>query len=415
MLIYLFFDISLVNLMLVMYKIVLLPSQLKTIMKKIIYVIAASVFLAACSSNSTKGSFQLSGTLTNAATGDVIYLEELAPGLKLVIDSATIDDKGNFSFKHASPDVGFYRIKSSEQNFAMLVLDSSQKITLTGDYKNLGNSYKVEGSEDTKVFLAFNALGKEIQQKTDSMQQAFQAAVGTMKADSSKMDSVNKVFGDVYNKIIDTYQEQFAALVVKNKSSLAVLAGIQQLNPNKYLSLYKEVEVALTAKYPNCKYLVNLKKDIAAFESQSQKAGKLAIGTEAPDFTLTTPEGKPLTLSSLRGKVVMIDFWASWCGPCRKENPNVVAMYKKLHSKGFEIYSVSLDDDRDKWLHAIKADGLLWNHASDLKGWDSQAAKLYGVDGIPFTVLLDKEGKIIDKGLRGKELEDKVEAALAAK
>ena len=385
-------------------------------MKKIVYVIAASVLLAACGGNSNKnGSFQLNGTLSNVVGGEVIYLEELSPGLKLTIDSATIDEKGNFSFTHVSPQAGFYRVKSTEQNFAMLVLDSSQKIILTGDFKNLGNSYKTEGSEDTKVFLEFNTLGKEIQQKTDSMQQAFQAAVGTMKADSLKMDSLNKVFGDVYNKIIDSYQEQFAALVAKNKSSLAVLAGIQQLNPNKYLSLYKEVEVALAAKYPNSKYLVNLKKDITAFENQTQKAGKLAPGTEAPDFTLTTPEGKPLTLSSFRGKIVMIDFWASWCGPCRKENPNVVAMYKKLHSKGFEIYSVSLDDNKDKWLTAIKTDGLLWNHASDLKGWDSQAAKLYGVDGIPFTVLLDKEGKIIDKGLRGKELEARVEAALAAK
>ena len=384
-------------------------------MKKIIYVLGASVLLAACGGNSNKGAFQLNGTLTNATAGDVIYLEELAPGSKLTIDSATIDDKGNFAFTHASPESGFYRVKSSEQNFAMLVLDSSQKVTLTGDYKNLGNSYKTEGSEDTKVFLEFNTLGKEIQMKTDSMQQAFQTVVGTMKADSLKMDSLNKVFGDVYNKIIDTYQEQFAALVTKNKSSLAVLAGIQQLNPNKYLSLYKEVEAALITKYPSSKYLVNLKKDIAAFESQSQKASKLAIGSEAPDFVLSTPEGKPLALSSFRGKVVMIDFWASWCGPCRKENPNVVAMYKKLHSKGFEIYGVSLDDDKDKWLNAIKTDGLVWNHASDLKGFENQVAKLYGVDGIPFTILLDKEGKIIEKGLRGKELEAKVEAALAAK
>jgi thiol-disulfide isomerase/thioredoxin len=111
----------------------------------------------------------------------------------------------------------------------------------------------------------------------------------------------------------------------------------------------------------------------------------------------------------------LIDFWASWCGPCRKENPNVVAMYKKLHAKGFEIYSVSLDDNQEKWMNAIKADGLIWNHASDLKGWDNQAAKMFGVDAIPFTILLDKEGKIIDKGLRGKELEAKVQAALAAK
>jgi len=384
--------------------------------KKIIYALSVSALLAACSGSSKKNTnFKLDGTLTNATAGDMIYLEELAPGAKVVIDSTTLDDKGNFSFTNASPSAGFYRVKANEQNFAMLVLDSGQKVTLTGDYKNLGNSYKAEGSEDTKIFLEFNELGREIQQRTDSMQQAFQALVGTTKMDSLKMDSLNKVFGDVYNKIIDAYQERFSALVIKNKSSLAVLAGIQQLNPEKYIALYKEVDAALTAKYPSSKYLANLKKDIAAFEDQAQKASRLAPGTVAPDFTLTTPEGKPLALSSFRGKVVLVDFWASWCGPCRKENPNVVAMYKKFHNKGFEIYGVSLDEDEDKWLNAIKADGLIWNHASDLKGWKNQAARLYGVEAIPFTLLLDKEGKIIDKGLRGKELEEKIQQALAAK
>ena len=372
--------------------------------------------LFACGGNDKKNAnFKLDGTLSNATAGDVIYLEELAPGAKVVIDSTTLDDKGNFSFVNASPTAGFYRVKANEQNFAMLVLDGDQKITLTGDYKNLGNSYTARGSEDTKIFLEFNALGKEIQQRTDSMQQAFQSLVGTTKMDSVKMDSLNKVFGDVYNKIIDAYQEKFSALVVKNKSSLAVLAGIQQLNPEKYIKLYKEVDVALSAKYPTSKYLANLKKDIASFEAQMQKTSRLAPGTVAPDFTLTTPEGKPLTLSSFRGKVVLVDFWASWCGPCREENPNVVAMYKKFHNKGLEIYSVSLDDDKDKWLGAIKADGLVWNHASDLLGWKNQAAQLYGVDAIPFTLLLDKEGKIIDKGLRGKELEAKIQEALVAK
>ena len=384
--------------------------------KKIIYALSVSALLFACGGNSKKNTnFKLDGTLTNATAGDVIYLEELAPGAKVIIDSTTLDDKGNFSFINASPTAGFYRVKSNEQNFAMLVLDADQKITLTGDYKNLGNSYKAEGSGDTKIFLEFNALGKEIQQRTDSMQQAFQSLVGTTKMDSLKMDSLNKVFGDVYNKIIDAYQERFSTLVVKNKSSLAVLAGIQQLNPTKYINLYKEVDVALTAKYPTSKYLANLKKDISSFEAQAQKTSKLATGSIAPDFTLTTPEGKPLTLSSFRGKVVLLDFWASWCGPCRKENPNVVAMYKKFHNKGFEIYSVSLDEDKNKWLNAIKADGLIWNHASDLKSWDNKAAKLYGVDAIPFTLLLDKEGKIIDKGLHGKELEAKIKDALAAK
>ena len=329
-----------------------------------------------------------------------------------VAGAASIDDKGNFSFLHASPSVGFYRMKANEQNFAMLVLDSTQKIKLKADFKNIGNTYQVEGSEDTKIFLEFNNLGREIQQKTDSMQQAFQAQVGTLKMDSLKVIAINEEFGAIYNKMIDAYQEKFAAMVTKYKSSLAVLAGIQQLNPNKYLNLYKEVDVALSAKYPRCKYLINLKKDISNFEAQSQKSGKVVVGAVLPDFSLTTPEGKDLSLSSFKGKVVLVDFWASWCGPCRKENPHVLELYKKWHAKGFEIYGVSLDDDKQKWVKAIETDGLIWNHASDLKGWENKVAKQFGVDAIPFTILIDKDGKVLGKGIRGKELEDLVTNAL---
>lgn len=404
------------------------------IAKKTAFVLVVSVLLTACGGKEKgNSSFQLSGTFTNAGKGDVVYFEELAPGAKIVLDSAVIDDKGNFTFTHASPSAGFYRVKALirdnsgnpildkkgnidfDRNFAMLVLDSTQKIKITGDYKNLGNTYTTTGSEDTEMFLEFNKLGKEIQQRTDSMQQAFQARVGTMKMDSVRMDSLNVVFGKVYNTMIDLYQERFAGLVTKCKSSLAVLAGIQQLNPDKYLNLYKEVDIALSNKYPKSKYLFNLKKDIAAYEMQTQKAKSVAIGSAATDFTLPTPEGKPFALSSFKGKVVLVDFWASWCGPCRKENPNVVALYKKYHPKGFEIFSVSLDDNKDKWLKAIEADGLIWNHVSDLKGWESDAAKLYGVSSIPFTLLLDREGKIVAKDLRGAQLEAKVAETLAAK
>lgn len=136
--------------------------------------------------------------------------------------------------------------------------------------------------------------------------------------------------------------------------------------------------------------------------------GPLAEGTLAPDFSEATPEGKNITLSQLRGKVVLIDFWASWCGPCRRENPNVVKVYAQYKDLGFEILGVSLDSDRQRWLDAIKADNLTWLHVSDLKGWQCAAAKLYGVSGIPFTVLLDKQGRIIGKNLRGPALEAKL-------
>ena len=115
-------------------------------------------------------------------------------------------------------------------------------------------------------------------------------------------------------------------------------------------------------------------------------------------------DGKPFSLSSTRGKLILVDFWASWCGPCRRENPNVVKAYSKFHAKGFDVFGVSLDKDKDKWLEAIKKDNLTWNHVSDLKGWGNQAAKLYGIRAIPSNLLLDKQGKILAKNLRGEDL-----------
>ncbi|MBS1647070.1 MAG: AhpC/TSA family protein [Bacteroidetes bacterium] len=383
-------------------------------MTKFLYLLPLSVLLFSCG-NDKNEHFTLSGTLKNATAGDMLYLEELAPGSKATIDSTAIDDKGYFIFKNAQPEPGFYRIKANEQNFAMLVLNKENKVVLNADYKNIGNTYTAEGSADTKSFLEFNTLGKQLQQQTDSMQRSFQALIGTIGMDSIKTDSLSKVIGDIYNKIVDAYQIKFSALVEKNKNSLAVLAGIQQLDPNKYLSLYKEVAASLEKNYPNSKYLINLKRDILAFEAQKAKAATLSVGNAPQDFTMPTPEGKQLSLASFKGKVLLVDFWASWCGPCRKENPNVVAMYKKYHSKGFEILSVSLDEDKDKWLNAVKSDGLTWNHVSDLKGWDNQAAKMYGIESIPFTMLLDKEGKVVAKGLRGAELEAAVVAALSKK
>jgi peroxiredoxin len=147
---------------------------------------------------------------------------------------------------------------------------------------------------------------------------------------------------------------------------------------------------------------------IAALNNTIAQIAATAEGGTAPDISAATPDGKTMKLSDFRGKIVMIDFWASWCRPCRMENPNVLKAYNKYHGKGFEILGVSLDQDKAKWLDAIKQDGLIWSHISDLGGWGSQPAKAYGVNSIPATVLVDKEGKIIARNLRGTALEDKL-------
>lgn len=143
-------------------------------------------------------------------------------------------------------------------------------------------------------------------------------------------------------------------------------------------------------------------------QTNSNSSAAVQVGKEAPDFTLDTPEGEAIALSDLRGNYVLIDFWASWCRPCRMENPNVVRVYNKYHDKGFEILGVSLDRTKTAWLQAIEKDGLTWKHVSDLKFWNSAAAQLYGVRGIPYTVLVDPKGNIIAQNLRGASLEAKL-------
>ena len=135
---------------------------------------------------------------------------------------------------------------------------------------------------------------------------------------------------------------------------------------------------------------------------------RLAIGQVAPEIELPNPDGDLVALSSLRGKYVLVDFWAKWCKPCRQENPNIVRMFKKYNSKGFEVFGVSLDKNKSDWLQAIDEDGLHWTQVSDLKFWNSAAAKTYDITAIPFAVLLDPDGKIIGKNLRGKALENKL-------
>lgn len=179
-----------------------------------------------------------------------------------------------------------------------------------------------------------------------------------------------------------------------------IIAGLQAKNS----PLIKTYAERYAEKYKNTE-----PEAVAQIQQLLQQPATFSTGSEAPVFTMNTPDGNPLSLQSLRGKVVLIDFWASWCGPCRRENPHAVEAYQKYHDKGFDILGVSLDKTKDRWVDAIEKDGLIWHHVSDLKGWQNAAAQLYGVRSIPHTVLLDREGKIIARELRGDALTAKLE------
>lgn len=382
-------------------------------MKKLSLLAFAAIALYSCTSSdsgNTSG-FEIKGNLSNSK-GEAIYLEKLSQQGVTAVDSGTINEKGEFLMNHFSPSVGFYRLRISNANFAMMVLDSAQKVTVTADARDLGNTFNVDGSPDTKLFLEYNKLAQGQKVRTDSLENVFRTAMITLKLDSLRADSLSKELQKPYEVMVSQYSEILAKKIKENPNSFASIMAIQQLRPEEYLDIYKLLDKGLSEKYPDNKDIKSYHGMVQQAEMMVQRTQAIKVGAEAPELILPMPNDKDFALSSLRGKVVLIDFWASWCAPCRKELPNVKRAYEKYKSKGFEILGVSLDKDRSAWLEAISKEGLTWPQVSDLKFWQSEACQIYAVQSIPYTVLIDKEGKIIATDLRGAELDKKLAEVL---
>jgi thiol-disulfide isomerase/thioredoxin len=361
------------------------------------------ILLAGCSNinpESTKG-FELKGKLENAH-GETIYLQQLSStGIKDV-DTTTINDKGEFTMNAPVTEIGFYRLKITDKNYATFIFNTDEKVKVTGDAASLGTTYTVEGSPDSKLFWEVNKMSIKNYNKRDSLQKLFQNFAANVKMDSIRLDSMSNALEKPFTNLIKEQNAYLKDFIDKHATSFAALAAIQQLSAEEFPDVYKKLDEALFKKYPNSGY-------IKSFHESVTKQNQLAVGTPAPEIAMNSPEGMPLPLSSLKGKIVLVDFWASWCGPCRAENPNVVNAYKKYVSRGFDIYSVSLDKDADKWKQAIQKDGLIWkNHVCDFKYWQSPVVQLYNFNSIPTNVLIDKKGNILAKNLRGEELEKKL-------
>ncbi|MBC3541560.1 redoxin domain-containing protein [Rufibacter sediminis] len=373
-------------------------------MKKNI-LLAASMLLVmgACqkkgvATTDTDKSYRISGKINNMTTGKV-YLDELGEQAFVPFDTATINKDGTFVLEGTVAEPAIYKLGFENQEGIMLVVENNA-IEVTADSGKVAQSYTVKGSKDSELIQQLNNIMQGMQQNATALNQQFQEA-----ANAGNQDEVKRL------------QEKFMALQQENQSQLKAFV---KANPNSVVSVYTagnilnldehytfvdSMATSFKAALPNSKYTKSL-------EERLSKMRSTAMGSAAPDIKLPSPSGPEIALTSLRGKYVLIDFWASWCGPCRQENPNVVRMYNKYKDKGFEIFGVSLDQDRGKWLKAIENDKLTWPHVSDLKGWESSAAALYGITAIPQTVLLDKEGKIIAKNLRGAALEEKLASLL---
>ena len=224
-----------------------------------------------------------------------------------------------------------------------------------------------------------------------------------------------QAYNDANNANVKEFYDYLIEFVDINSSSPAAIMASNNLEPVAELERLNKLKTDLKEVMPTSNAYLSLKKKIADAERKKQvlaqqnaASAASGVGNDAPEIELNDPDGTPVALSSLRGKYVLVDFWASWCGPCRRENPNVVKMYNKYKDDGFEIFGVSLDSTKDRWLRAIKDDNLTWTHVSDLAKWNSVAARDYGVRSIPHTVLLDPDGKIMAVKLRGAQLEEKL-------
>lgn len=301
----------------------------------------------------------------------------------------------NITGKLNAPD--YYVIRFGNQHLN-LILRNNSAIKIYCDGKNVNAFYNIVGSPESKELNDFVIILSNFNITKDSMNYKLQK-------NPEQKAQLEQSFEREYNN----FQSQKQQFMINNQNSPALIPVLSTLNVEKEFSTYESIVNQLVAGFGESPTVKDVKKNYDQYKAQKDAANIFAPGKPALEIEGLTPDGKKIKLSDLKGKVVLIDFWASWCRPCRAENPNVVKIYNEYNKQGFTVFSVSLDQDKQRWIDAIAQDGLVWkNHVSDLKGWQSELSKPYQVSGIPFTVLIDKEGKIVKTNLRGEALHEEL-------
>lgn len=374
-------------------------------MKKIVFILTTALLAIACN-EVAENEYSLSGSANGIENGKKVFIEVQSETGVTVIDTGVVEN-GKFELKGqiTERDLGFIRIEN--ENISVPFIIENGKINVTIVVDSMQNN-KIGGTPNNDKFQEFNEKTLVVVKKKNKFEINNMARMNAAK--KSRDTATVKMIMMEYN----SFQDEMNVISKKFIKD----------NPDAYLSVLL-LENFLMRQYLTAdeikSYFEGLSDDL-----KKSKSGKkiqevltslttVVVGKLAPDFSGPTPDGKKISLKQSLGKVTIIDFWASWCGPCRAENPNVVALYNEYHSKGLNIIGVSLDKDAAKWKEAIAKDGLLWPHISHLQQWEEPIAKQYNVQSIPATFILDEKGNIVAKDLRGDALKAKVKELLGIK
>jgi peroxiredoxin len=370
---------------------------------KNILIAGITLIALSCGTHQKPDGFIIQGRIKNLKQKEV-FLVTYKNDAATRLDSARVDTlKGTFQLhgKLVTPDLMYIAFSDGSE---IEIFVENAEITVQGD--SIQNAI-IKGSASNDTYSAYKAGRDSLGKSFDGMQAAYDSVLAKYKtARAAGNQKEMKAYYDQMAKIEaipDASLKSYNFAFIKNHPASFVAPAI----------LWNELAYAMDAPDLN---IVLKKLDTAVLKSdyvrllneRIETLKKVAIGMPAPDFMMNDTLGKPQKFSSYFGKILLVDFWASWCGPCRRENPNVVAAYKEYHAKGFDILGISLDKDHDRWVKAIRDDKLEWHHLSDLQGWKNSAARLYGIRSIPANMLIDKNGIIIAKNIMGDELTDKL-------
>jgi len=375
-------------------------------MKKILLLLSVVSILISCN-KAGSNAFIISGTVKGVDNGKSVTLEvQDATGQLKPVDTVKVQD-GKFTFKGSAkePEMHLIQVEGTQGKVPFILENGDIDMVINKDSISIT---KVSGTYNNDELTAYKEDGMKIQKKMMKFQQDNMTKMNEaqQKSDTVVMNSLRKEYGKFQEEFTKQSEEYLKTHPKAFISTLILESFFNQMTPD--IIKIKKYYTALDQTLKDTKTGKSIKSKLDQIEKPVAAVGSVGIGSVAPDFAAPSPEGKTISLKESLGKVTIIDFWASWCAPCRAENPNVVAMYNELHSKGLNIISVSLDKDAAKWKEAIAKDKLSWNQISNLKFWDEPIAATYGVKSIPATFILDSNGTIVAKDLRGAELKAKI-------